>query len=614
MKGVSMKKLLSIVVLLGLFQLAFAATPIPIKLTQNATNTCVIPSRQSGVAPLFVQVDAKCTTNTSRTALPFHELEYKWDFGDTGAGAWTYGARTAAGSKNVAYGPIAGHVFEAAGDYTITLTVTDGSNPVATQTVQITVTDISAANTYCIANGSTPSPGVDAGCPAGATGVNQGNWPTIVSTYATAGKKVLLKGGDIFTGAATAMLNNVTGPTIIGSYPANNTKAIIRTTGTASNSVLLSIRNATDVRLVDLEFDGQSNASRQGMLSNAPTTLNRFLMLRLNLHDLGGGIELPAELGASYPSEVALVDSIVYNMLSASTASGHGILMHGKKSALIGNWFDRTNAGTAEHLIRISSMQDSVISNNTLERSNVTKEMLALRGFCTVAVGGTCDLTYGMAGDAAATKYVVVSDNWFTQNSYTPIQLDQVSPTDTTRIRDVIIERNYIAAVTGGGSRWSTIRATYVTVRNNIVVNPLATDQSGISLENATAGTPKASYIFIYHNTIYSLAATGFTGIGTNWWITSDVVIRNNLGYSPVAVSPNMSYPYGTATDNNNSTNAQLVVNPLVTTTPPTLPIHLKSTCTGTTYPCAKGTSVPVWTDFGGNAFVGTRDLGAWQH
>src|SRR5512145_1297788 len=78
----------------------------------------LVPSRTSGVAPLAVFFDATGTTRSS-TFRPFHDVEYRWDFGDPVSGNWqpTDGSRTGR-SRNSATGPVAAHVFGAPGTYT----------------------------------------------------------------------------------------------------------------------------------------------------------------------------------------------------------------------------------------------------------------------------------------------------------------------------------------------------------------------------------------------------------------------------------------------------------------------------------------------------------------
>src|SRR6266404_3626453 len=48
----------------------------------------MVASRLSGVAPLYIFFDATATVS-KRTSRPFHELEFRWDFGDPGSGNWS---------------------------------------------------------------------------------------------------------------------------------------------------------------------------------------------------------------------------------------------------------------------------------------------------------------------------------------------------------------------------------------------------------------------------------------------------------------------------------------------------------------------------------------------
>lgn len=90
-------------------------------------------SRTGGVAPLGVFFNADVDSLTQA----FHLLEYTWDFGDPAGGTWA----DSGASKNTDKGPVAAHVFETAGDYTVTLTVRDSTGIVGTRTFLIIVDD-----------------------------------------------------------------------------------------------------------------------------------------------------------------------------------------------------------------------------------------------------------------------------------------------------------------------------------------------------------------------------------------------------------------------------------------------------------------------------------------
>ena len=91
-------------------------------------NLSVNASRSSGVAPLSVFFDTTGTVS-STTTKPFHDIEYRWNFGETsgpGAGTWNQGSRPGKSSRNLATGPLAAHVYEMPGTYTVT--VADATN------------------------------------------------------------------------------------------------------------------------------------------------------------------------------------------------------------------------------------------------------------------------------------------------------------------------------------------------------------------------------------------------------------------------------------------------------------------------------------------------------
>ena len=203
-------------------------------------------------------------------------------------------------------------------------------------------------------------------------------------------------------------------------------------------------------------------------------------------------------------------------------------------------------------------------------------------------------------------------DNLIKTNTYAGIHITFSSGGEVgERWRDFIIERNYLPGTTGGGD---AIRALgdRVTIRNNII-DLTGGGTAGITLDPASTAIPAASNFSIYNNTIYS-GSSDFIGIilppgGTG------MIVKNNLGYAPNATSPVLISDSSTGTiKSNNSSDSQVKNNSATfTTMPPTTPAHYKPTCT-TGYPCAQGTSVPVWYDFFGAAEPETRDIGAVRH
>ena len=162
----------------------------------------LVPSRTSGVAPLYVFFDATATT-AAATNRPFHELEYRWDFGDAASGSWTSTPGMPNLSRNQATGPVAAHVFESPGTYTVSLTALDGAAP-ATKSVQITVADpdtVFAANTLCVGN-SQPVAG-SGGCPAGAAVLASCDFDAAINNNIASRKRILFRRGDTFAPTTT---------------------------------------------------------------------------------------------------------------------------------------------------------------------------------------------------------------------------------------------------------------------------------------------------------------------------------------------------------------------------------------------------------------------------
>ena len=539
--------------------------------TTGSTGAIMLPnpgnlaSRYIGVAPLAVFFDATGTTTTPATPRPFHDLEYQWNFGDVTAGNWSYGAHTFAGdtsylkSKNRATGPVAAHVYEQPGTYIVSVTVRDATNTITNACMQISVLDpnvvFAGANTTCVNAsgadhtgcpliGASPAPYLDSvACVNAGRCVTQSDWPTIVNTYLGTNKRIMLKGGgSVYTGAAGTSVA-VVGPALIGAY-GTGAKPVLQTTSVTNFSKIIALAGVvSDLRLVDLDIDGQSDIRREAMASEGTAVINNLLMLRLDIHNIGGGIEIPLEQVAAVPNGIALVDSTVRFILGGgATSNSHGILVGADNVAIMGSDFNDSTGGSAEHMLRMQFLNKAVISSNTIANVQKSgppgnKEMLTIRGPCTTAVAAcTPFASLGLTGAAAATRFVVTSDNLVKTNTFAGIQLSQVVSTWPTDIHDVIIERNYLQHVAGSGTGIRVV-GNNITVRNNLVdiSNGTLDDHIGIQTSGATAGMAAPSNVFIYNNTIFSVDTGDFFGgfllPGTG------IIFTNNIGYAPNATT-----------------------------------------------------------------------------
>lgn len=439
-----------------------ATTPV----VSGAISLRAAAARSSGVSPLAIFFDATATTSSTVGAKPFHDIEYRWDFGDPGSGNWTNTPGMPNLSRNSATGAVAAHVYEPGAGafsggpatYAAIVTAFDGTST-ATCGIVTTVSDpdtvFSGANTICFANDFDFT-----GCPAGATQV--GGTTNLVTAIAMQGvsggvnKRLLFHGGHTFAGATAATLST-TGPGIVGSFGTGKAKFLTTATANFSDVVRLNGSAApSDWRLMDVEFDGGgANAGKREAIF-VTGSFSKLTMLRLFVHDIGGSIEIPLSSAITpLHDQIFLVDSVIQRLIAGAgpTAATHGILSASSQTAILGNLFDDSKAASAEHMIRIQFMDRGVVSNNRIRNVAANKEMLALRAPCSAAApcGTGVHFPTLLTGAAAATRQVIISDNQIDTNTFVGVKVGQVDVNDSTLIQDVILERNYYQTQTGGG-------------------------------------------------------------------------------------------------------------------------------------------------------------------
>ncbi len=589
------------------FDISTVAGPIAVSL---------VASRASGVAPLSVFFDATGTTDTAMTSQPFHDLEYRWDFRDPAGGAtWAYGAQAGVSSKNLATGPVAAHVFETPGTYTIALSVFDGSNTATSETT-VTVDDpdvvFSGANTICIAATSTPVQGQD-GCPAGASTAQQASFPVAIGSYAGTGKRVLFKHDDTFGGTAIASIA-VQGPGTIGMYGIG---AKPKVQSTASNVIQLGSPTAyamQDWRIMDLELDGQSNPGVSGFGVNG--NADQITLLRMNIHDIGDGVSLDGAVLEWYMStngyaehvfdQFTLVDSTIAKIVGG--ASHYGLYVFANHLALLGNYVNDTSAGS--HVARIMHSAPGMVSNNTFANPALTRQVFTLRAPSYTDTGICCEYyPHLLPGEAALTTRTVVVENKFVGGlSNQPVT---VTPSNRAewdgRFKDILFECNWY---TGASSEccWPMlmIQAQDVTVRNEIIDMTGGGNHAGVYVLGAGANSIASNNVRLYSSTLFSNDAGDFTALGAATGATNTTV-RNNLAYSP-NVSATFDVTNTTASNNSTSTHTS----PLMAHVPPATPADFK--ITAGSYAIGTGAVVPVWSDFFLVPQTSTRDMGAVIH
>ncbi len=610
-----------------------------VEASASTINFSGIASRTSGVAPLSVFFDATGTTDIGTTR-PFHDLEYKWTFGDPASGVtWAYGSNAGHNSKNEAMGPVAAHVFETPGTYTVTATVTDGANQVSNSYI-VTVTDpnkvFSGNNTICIAATTEPVAGAG-GCPTGAEVHQQISFPSAIDNYALTGKRILFKRGDTFINESVATLLR-TGPGIIGAYgPGAN--PIIQATG---NTKILSLSspktpNISDWRIMDLEFDGLSGSKAQGVVGGGG--INQVLLLRMNIHNMNNGIQFAitaldylnahGSFGHEIWDQVSIVDSSISNATPGN--AGYGIFLSASRFALLGTLVSDTRASPNGHVMRSHYLNKAILSNNTLQLQPPNGHVLKLHGpsWCTGTVSSPCNYLTDQPPTGIAssgyTEYVAIGDNKFISGpgaAYT-VALEPQNTHSDERLRNIIVERNWFVA-SGGTQIALFMDGSEFTLRNNICDMTGANSQASVKrtcfgmVTPATDSTPPSNNIKIYNNTAFESdqgGANSTFSLATVGSATTNLTVVNNLAYAPLA--PKTAIIYGTPgaglITSNNSTEFQIKnTAPLFTTNTPMIPSDFKPT--KGSYAIGSGAVVPIWSDFFQIAEPATRDIGAIIH
>lgn len=515
------------------------------------------PHRSTGNVPLYVHLNLSATD--AAVSNTFLELDYVCSFGDDSAGNWSYGATGE--SKNIGRGPVVAHVYETAGTYTINCKVTNHVTGLSDfKSTTITASDWpNDTTTICVSTGTAPTAGAN-GCPSGAAVKGSVSSPNSAFQLLVAGTdcssgtapcdRVLLKRGDTFTGASPAALSG-TGK-MLGAFGLTGGKPVLTTSATGAGSAIFTASGSpTDLRLVDLDIDGNETTSgvRVFMVGGAGTITN-LTMLRVDIHDIGCGIDLDASLVVAI-SGIVFQDSTIYDIVSAGGATCPiGIrFADTTNGAILGNDFNRSTVSNAEHMIRTGQVDNFILSHNTVANVKSGKEMISLR-----TDAGT------------TTRYAIIADNKVNQNTGTGIQLVYVTPDDTgSQIQDVIVERNAVFFTSGGDnpSMYRVDLGTDVVLRNN-VGRTNSTTTYFFRLEENAGTAPDPSNIYLYNNSMYmDGTGTGHVGIYVEAAVTG-VTAKNNIIYS-VNGGTLIS---GADTTSNNSTT--ITTSPSFATTPPT--------------------------------------------
>jgi hypothetical protein len=353
-------------------------------------------TRVSGPAPLAVQFDASRST-ASGVSLPFHQLTYEFNFGDDRGQTW---ANSGAAKNTQRGGPLAAHVFDQPGTYTVRVRALTSSGAYAENTITVTVQSPESVwagtDTVCVSPSANYS-----GCPSGAA-----QQTALPSRYD--GKRVLLHRGESFGSVSIAAADD---NAMIGAY-GTGAKPSVQGVGFMGSGTVADWPD--EITVMDL-------AMRSGGV-NIETTASRVLLYRndinvptnadaqVNVGTAVGYYARNSSIPASsyyWPREIFLVE----NDIQADTNGGTptmDVMGWFAKSALLGNSINRAT----EHSVRMWAANKVVIAHNFMGGDHYAPSAPGIRAALKIHSNGTQAYTDSLgAGQNISSSQIVVANN-----------------------------------------------------------------------------------------------------------------------------------------------------------------------------------------------------------
>lgn len=373
----------------------------------------IVASRISGMAPFAVFFEATDSTDTLGRSINSHGLlgndilEYTWDFGPGTEG--DVGGRYFSGFNGA-------HVYETPGDYGVLLTVREASGQ-ASLTLRVTAQPFSGTTYYVSAAGNDANNGTS---PATA-------WKTYNKAFnairnnriVRPGDHVLFRRGDVFNYSSSSHLGSARN-VLIAAYGTGN-RPRIQYTGSSIGAVAIQ-GGANAISIVDIIIDGNN-------VAHAAYGSDNRLFLRMLFTNYNN---IPI-----YADGTFIVDSVLTNAIKQN-------MFHlGSRLALINSEFGPVQR---EHNLYGALIDRAVITGNYWHDARGAGIRIA-------------------AGANRDSRNIVISGNELARIA-SPIELKVTEPGVSDRVRNVLIERNYVhgwvwIADLGGH--------TDVIVRNNLL-------------------------------------------------------------------------------------------------------------------------------------------------
>lgn len=534
-------------------------------------NVSATANRSTGFVPCGVIFNASATTS-NQTDQPFHDLLYIWNFDDAGSGTFSYGRSTGL-SQNVAYGPIASHVYQTAGTYTPTVTVFDGlsSKTYTLPSITVTAADSQFPTTSTVV---CATDGVFTGAPAGATQITTSDFDADVIPQIASGKRVLLKKGQTFTSSAVGTVSATVNGAMLGAW-GSGAKPIV--SASAAHAVISLTGACTNLVIDGLEITGNTGASAVSI--STPST--QLTISNGNFHDIKNGIVTSGAGDTNTQSQTVVFNNIIDNL---NGGGGNGMFVWLNQFGIIGNSI--TDSTLAEHCCRIQLGIDGVVSANTMGPQASTKSVLLLRAIAP------------SSSESQKSKRVIFSDNSLISEDAWCIAVAPSADSVVELIYDVIVERNLITLNTTAAQVGMIICADDATMRNNIQigVNGSTTSQTCVSCFSRGAEGEHVNNM-AYNNDVYTSAAATVRGVWFEATCDSSQAYNNAVWAPSGGVSSIGFLDQGSGnTSANNSTYVQITGTCPFTDTTPANPVT--GEFNPANYAVDGGTTKPVYDDF----------------
>lgn len=563
----------------------------------------ITASRTSGASPLAVFFEA-VITGSSAPARTFHHCNVHWDYGDPSSGTWAYG-NSFLNSRDEDFAPMGSHVFEGAGPFTVTCTVTAPDGETAQDTVVISPTAedtaFAGAATTCLSNDTDHT-----GSPAGAN--LQNNVTTLTNAQLQAGlaagfRRILFRAGDTFDIQSLYLGNGVGyGAIKIGSYGAG-AQPILRRTSASTGFSLFGLGStnesagtglsqaADDIRFSDVNMSNQTAGGAQsGVCVRGLGQCTNILIHNCTFGQMDNAFQVqPFNLKLSHDvdSNVDQHDGLFFHG-NVSTSGGSCGNPSGRRISWKGN--DMASPG-GSHTVRLYHSQRWIVGHNRIGDSGASEHQLKLSshqweagydGSFTppgpVVPGTFHDQEYHELGAVHDNEFRAVDNNW-------SVTLGRGNSGFTDeRMRDIIVERcwfrgdstSYLIGVTVGGQQ--------VTIRNNLFNMTGGNNNNRYAVdvkEVETLQVVAPNEVEVYNNSVFSSdnpSGDGFQPFKFDVSVDgATCVAKNNACYAPNDGTSVMVDDETTGSavvkSNNGSAGSNWGTNPYATN-PPTAEAH----------------------------------------